>query len=148
MKIVWDRENKQFLDTKRNGLQVSLWTWILRDVFSAVLYIVFADLSTQSYVQQEAPAGWSVKFELKPYTAEGLEGEPLVSAGTWALNGSGSSAYYTAEIDLNQAALISDMGTAASKTYKAEFTLQDAGGRNQDSTQIDVTVIADVNRPE
>jgi len=145
MNIYWDIGNRVFLKALQNSQAWQKWeNWVLRDVFEVRLYLVTLDEDTQTYSQQEAPSGWAPKFEIK--ASDALSGDPLVAQYTWVKNGSGASAYYTADINLNTEQLIGDMSTDLTNDYIAEFTLQDANSRNQDSTQIDVTIIADVIR--
>lgn len=145
--IYWDIKNHIFITSLANTQEVSQFDWVLRDKFPVQLYIVQPDDTTLEYTQQEAPSGFSVKFSCK--VAGSLDGAPLVFQGTWTLQGSGATAYYTADVDLNTVALIA--AVAASSTTDeldivGEFTFENAAGQNQDSTQVTIRIAADVHR--
>ncbi len=146
MNIYWDINSHVFVTSLTNFSQIQQFNWVLRDQVAVNVYLVTSSDSAQSYTQQEAPAGFSVKFTAKPSAS--LTGSAYVFAGTWTLNGSGASAYYSATVDLGGTDLVAAVEAASSHYLDlvAELTLQDASGNQRDSTQITLRVTEDVLR--
>lgn len=151
MILVYDIANRELLSalTATQSLQSLILT--LRDVVSIDLYVVQPTTSASGYTQQECPAGWSLKLSIKPAptatSAADLAADALAGQGTWTLSGSGATAKYVGELDLNTAELISKVGTAPYLDCLLEVVLQDASQRNRDSAQVTVRIRADVHRP-
>lgn len=143
MKLYWDLQNHKLVMSFTNTQQVDTLYWFLRDQVPVELRIGQEDDTTNAYVQQEAPAGYSVKFAIKK--AGALSGACLVFAGTWVLNGAGTAAYYTATVNLNTVGLIADLAETETN-YIGELTLMDGSGNQRDSTQFAVNIKPDVYR--
>lgn len=145
MKIYWDIQNHVFVESLNNGQEFQQWDWILRDKVPVELYIVAPDDTTQVYVQQEAPAGYGIRFSAKTSSATFADA-PLIAQADWTLSGTGSAAKYTGEISLNTVALIAAVGTLASLDIVGEFSFEDVGGNQRDSSQITLRIMPDVHR--
>lgn len=146
MNIYWNIQDNKLHQGPSNSVFSSL-SWVLRDQYDINIYIMQPDATTGAYTVQEAPSGWFPKAAIKYYDAAGLTGNNLVYAGTWTKNGTGENAYYNGTLNLNTTELIDDISADTSKTYKLEFTLQNASLENRNSTQINVKIAADIIRP-
>lgn len=146
MKIYWDYENKRFLTGLATSQTLETLKLALRDLVAVQLYLVTFDSTTNAWTVGNAPAGWTPRFALK--AAGGFDGQPLAGQGSWTASGVDLTRVYTADLDLNTVALIAAVGLVAYVDLFGEFTLQDAGGRNRDSSLLACRVYADVNRAE
>lgn len=142
MNIYWDIQNHRLLSDVQSGQVISRLDWILRDQVPVTLYICQPNTSG-GYTVQEAPAGFSVVFGVKATYAGAL----IAYQATWTLSGSGTGATYPATVDLNTTEAIAAVAAETDSELDAiaEFTLQDSGGVNRDSTQVDCRITQDIN---
>jgi hypothetical protein len=145
MKIYWDIQNHLFLESLTNSQAFQQWDWILRDIVPVELYIVTPDDATQAYIQQETPAGFGIRFSAKVSSAT-FAGVPLIAQADWTLSGTGTTAKYTGSISLNTAELIQAVGVLEYLDIIAEFSFEDLGGVQRDSTQLTLRIKPDVHR--
>jgi hypothetical protein len=147
MKIYWDIQNHVFLRSNTDSQEIQRLDWALRDQVSVTLYILAPTEGSQGYTIQEAPAGYAVKFAIKP--ALSLDAGNLVYQGTWTLSGAGTGATYPANVNLNTEELIAALSAVISDDYLdlvGEFTLQDSSGNQRDSSQVSIRILRDVIR--
>ena|GEM_PF-6175619 len=143
MNIYWDIPNHELVKSTTNQQTVQKLTLVLRDQVPIALYPVQENTGDgDAYVAYTLPTGYTVKCSMKAST--GLAGQPLAFQGDW---GALDSDHYDATLSLNTAALVAAVGDETSLAVMLELTLQDASGNNRDSTQVNVTILADVHRP-
>jgi hypothetical protein len=141
--LFWNRTKRQLLAGLTNNTPVTAATLVLRDVEPMSIAAVTEQANISApYLAGELGAGESILFGVKlTAAATGY----LASQATWTLTGAGSSARYTADLDLNTVEMIAAMASATSLTCIAEVTLVRSDGEHAYSTQFALTVLKDVN---
>lgn len=145
MKIYWDSQEHKLVPGLRGGT-VTRKIMALRDVIPIELYYLTPQENfTTPYVQGEIPAGTAIRFGVK--ATDDLDATTfLVWQPTWTKQGSGTTAYYTADVNLNTTELIAEVGEVVTD-LTAEFALEDtASGQHQETTQFELRVLPDVIR--
>jgi hypothetical protein len=143
LNLYWDTQNQRLVSSLYSTAAVTGYTFVLRDLIPVSLCLVTPQTSlTAPYAVTELGAGQLIKFGAKATLADA---DFDVSAPTWVSNGSAlPDTRYTADISLNTAELITAIADADTITLEAEFTIQNADGSHELSTQFDLTVNRDV----
>lgn len=142
MNIFWDTANQRLVKALTSKAEVAGFTFVLRDAMPITLYLVTEQSSILTpYAVAAIASGHSVKFGAKAALTDTTY---LVEQATWTPAGSGSTQRYEASLPLDGAALIAAMAGLPSLALFAEFTTQDADGKQFLSTQFTLTIIPDV----
>lgn len=143
MNLFWNRTKRQLLAGLTNNTPVTAATMVLRDVEPMSIAAVTEQAKVaEPYLAGELGAGESILFGVKQTAADA---NYLASQATWTLAGAGSSARYTADLDLNTVEMIAAMASATSLTCIAELTLVRSDGEHAYSTQFALTILKDIN---
>lgn len=143
MNLFWNRTKRQLLAGLTNNTPVTAATMVLRDVEPMSIAVVTEQAKISApYLAGELGAGESILFGVK---ANRSATNYLASQSTWTLAGAGSSARYTADLDLNTVELIAAMTGLDTLACVAELTLIRSDGEHAYSTQFTLTINHDVN---
>ncbi len=146
MKVYWDYENRALTDGLNTTNKLTSFEFAARDTEPVTIYYVHKAESGDSYYEAgELPAGSTILVGLRE-TAALSTGALLASVSNFALSGSGTAAYYTADLVLNTVALVAALGAASYLDCTLEIALVGSDGVHKYSTQISVRVLLDVNR--
>jgi len=143
MNMFWNLQNQQLVAGLNSNVQVTGYSFYLRDVLPISLALVTEQASeTQPYAVTALEATQSIKFGAK---AAASDTEFLFSEATWTDNGSAlPDTRYTADVSLNTAALIAALGSLSSLVVIGEFTIQNADNSNELTTQFNITIKPDI----
>lgn len=143
MNLFWNRTKRELLAGLTNNTPVAAATLVLRDVEPMSIAAVTEQAKISApYLAGELGAGESILFGVK---ANRSATDYLASQSTWTLTGAGSSARYTADLDLNTVELIAAMTGLDTLACVAELTLIRSDGEHAYSTQFTLTINRDVN---
>ena len=143
MNLFWNRTKRELLAGLTNNTRVTAATLVLRDVEPMSIAAVTEQAKISApYLAGELGAGESILFGVK---ANRSATDYLASQSTWTLTGAGSSARYTADLDLNTVELIAAMTGLDTLACVAELTLIRPDGFHAYSTQFALTITKDVN---
>ena len=142
--IAWDIQNHEFLKSLTNSQKIEAFNWKLRDHVLVYLYVVTPNDETGAYTPAATPTGWAIKFTAKP--AGSLDGVALIEQLRWTWDAVNSR--YEAVCNCNTSELIAAFAAAGTDEYEiiAEFTLEDIGGTNRDTTQCALKIKEDVRQ--
>lgn len=143
MNLFWNKTGRGLVASLASKQAVTSAALVLRDVEPlSVAVVAEQSVITQPWLPGELGAGESMLLGIK---ASRSASDYLASVNVWTLAGAGSSARYTADLDLNTVELIAAMVGLDTLATVGELTLIRSDGEHAYSTQFALTITRDVN---
>ncbi len=143
MNLFWNKTGRGLVASLASKQPVTTQTLVLRDTEPlSVAVCSEQNIVTAPWLPGELGAGETLLLGIK---ATRSSADYLASQSTWTLTGAGSSARYTADLNLNTVELIAAMTGLDTLACVAELTLIRSDGEHAYSTQFALTILKDVN---